>query len=118
MNIPLPDLGLKTHYEPLVGGAYLSLTDDSFPAVDATTGRTLATITRSGKAEVNRAVAAAKAAFPAWAATRPQERAALLLRLADWIEENAERLALIDVLDIGRTAFELPQDYRQALGQY
>lgn len=42
----------------------------------------------------------------------------MLLKVADWLEENIERLVGVDALDIGRTVFELPQDYRQAIGQY
>ncbi|UOZ03457.1 aldehyde dehydrogenase [Amycolatopsis sp. WQ 127309] len=112
------DLGLQSHYPPLIGGKFRAITDASFPAVDAATGEQLATISRGGKAEVDAAVAAAKAAFPAWAATRPEDRAKLLLRVADWLEENAQRLTLIDAHDIGRTVFEIPQDYRSAIGQY
>ncbi|MEV5177857.1 aldehyde dehydrogenase family protein [Streptomyces flaveolus] len=107
-----------SHYLPLIDGEFTAFTDETFPAIDATTGEQLAVITRSGKAEVDAAVAAAKAAFQVWAATPAAERAKLLLKVADWLEENAERLVRIDAQDIGRTVFELPQDYRQAVGQY
>lgn len=118
MTATLPDLGLAQHYEPLIGGTFRSLSSATFPAVDATTGRTLATFTRSGKAEIDAAVAAAQAAFPAWSATRRTERSQVLHRLADWVEENAMRLAAIDTADIGRTIFETPLDHQIAVGQY
>jgi len=111
-------LELEKHYAPLIGGEFRDSAVETFDAVDATTGEHLATITRSGKAEVDAAVAAAKKAFPAWAATRRAERSRLLLRVADWIEDNVERLVAIDAHDIGRTVFELPQDYASAVGQY
>ncbi|MBV2355432.1 aldehyde dehydrogenase family protein [Streptomyces sp. J2-1] len=107
-----------SHYLPLINGEFTAFTEETFPATDATTGERLAVITRSGAAEVDAAVAAAKAAFPAWSATPAAERAKLLLKVADWLEENTERLVRIDAHDIGRTVFELPQDYRQAIGQY
>ncbi|MEU3983501.1 aldehyde dehydrogenase family protein [Streptomyces sp. NPDC026672] len=107
-----------SHYLPLINGKFTAFTEETFPANDASTGEQLAVITRSGQAEVNAAVAAADAAFPAWAATPAGERAKLLLKVADWLEENTERLVRIDAHDIGRTVFELPQDYRQAIGQY
>ncbi len=111
-------MSLEAHYQPLINGEFKAFTAETFPAVNAATGERLADLTRSGSAEIDAAVAAAKAAFPAWAATPAQQRAQLLLKVADWLEENIERLAGIDALDIGRTVFELPQDYRQAIGQY
>ncbi|GGO99485.1 aldehyde dehydrogenase family protein [Wenjunlia tyrosinilytica] len=107
-----------SHYLPLINGRFTAFSEETFPASNAATGEELATITRSGKAEVDAAVAAAKAAFAGWAATPAAERAKLLLKVADWLEENTERLVQIDARDIGRTVFELPQDYRQAIGQY
>jgi AraC-like DNA-binding protein len=109
---------LAAHYEPLINGEFRSLTSESFPAVDAATGRRLATITRGGAAEVDAAVAAARAAFPTWSATGIAERSRLLHRLADWVEVNLERLATIDTMDIGRTIFETPLDHRIAVNQY
>ena len=61
-------------------------------------------ITRIAAAEaedVDLAVAAAKRAFPAWAALAAAERGRLLLRLADKIEEHAEELAQLESLDTG-----------------
>jgi aldehyde dehydrogenase (NAD+) len=109
---------LAAHYEPLINGEFRSLTSESFPAVDAATGRRLATITRGGAAEVDAAVAAARVAFPAWSATGVAERSRLLHRLADWVEQHTERLATIDTMDIGRTIFETPLDHRIAVNQY
>lgn len=51
--------------------------------------------------DVDLAVAAAKRAFPAWAALSGAERGRLLLKLADKIEENAEELAQLESLDTG-----------------
>ncbi|TXC99919.1 aldehyde dehydrogenase family protein [Streptomyces sp. ISID311] len=106
------------HYEPLIGGERTSLSDQSFDAVNAATGARLATITRGGAADVNAAVAAAKAALPAWAATPVGQRAGLLHQLADWVETNLDRLAMIDAMDIGRTIGETPIDHRIAVNQY
>ncbi|MEY2400661.1 MAG: aldehyde dehydrogenase [Ilumatobacteraceae bacterium] len=51
--------------------------------------------------DVDRAVAAALAAFPAWRSTGAAERGRLLLKLADAIEANAEELAQLESLDTG-----------------
>lgn len=65
------------------------------------TGEVLAEVLMGGAAEVDAAVAAAKAAFPAWAATPPLERARLLRAAAARIREHADELALIDAADCG-----------------
>jgi acyl-CoA reductase-like NAD-dependent aldehyde dehydrogenase len=61
----------------------------------------LATIPRGGAAEVNRAVEAAGAAFPRWAATSPADRAAVLHAIADGIEKAVPELAQVETLDNG-----------------
>ncbi len=58
----------------------------------------------SGSAEdVDRAAQAAQAAFPAWRELPAKERKRLLHRVADLIEEHAEEIALLEVLDTGQT---------------
>ena len=66
------------------------------------TGEVYGTIPRSGPEEVNRAVAAAKRAFPAWSSTPAAERAACLERLADAVRDNAPLLAEAEARDNGK----------------
>jgi betaine-aldehyde dehydrogenase len=66
------------------------------------TGEAIAQMPLSGKEDVDRAVAAAGRAFPAWAATPPGERAAALLKLADLLEEHAEELSDLEAADAGK----------------
>jgi len=61
----------------------------------------LAEIARGGRPEVEAAVAAAAAAFPAWSATRPEERAAMLHAIADGIDKRVEELAEVETRDNG-----------------
>jgi aminomuconate-semialdehyde/2-hydroxymuconate-6-semialdehyde dehydrogenase len=56
----------------------------------------------SDTADVDAAVAAAKQAFPEWAATPAVERSRLMLRLADLVEANLERLAEAETRDTGK----------------
>lgn len=56
----------------------------------------------SGQAEVDRAVAAAKAAFPAWSALSWDDRAAYLLKLADAVEANQDVITDLNVVDTGK----------------
>ena len=61
----------------------------------------LADVAEARPADVDRAVDAAAAAFPAWCRTAATERGWLLLRLADAIEANAAELARLESLDTG-----------------
>jgi aldehyde dehydrogenase (NAD+) len=61
----------------------------------------LADIAAAGAADVDRAVAAARSAFPAWSRTAASDRGHLLLRLADAIEAHADELAELESRDTG-----------------
>lgn len=64
-------------------------------------GEVQAQVPMAGAAEVDRAVAAAKAAFPGWRATHPHVRRDLLFRLAQLVEENGDELAWIGARENG-----------------
>ena len=61
----------------------------------------IAEVAMAGAADVDRAVAAAKRAFPKWSSLAAADRGRLLLKLADAIEANAEELARLESLDTG-----------------
>lgn len=65
-------------------------------------GELLATCVDAGKEDVDDAVAAAWAAWESWKKVSPQERSSLLLKIADLIDENAEKLALVETMDNGK----------------
>lgn len=110
--------GLLSSYGAFINNDFVPVRGRSFPAVDAGTGEHLADIARCGAGEVDDAVQAAQAAFPGWKALAAEERAALLLKLADAVEADMERLALIDARDIGRKVGETGLDHRFAINQY
>jgi acyl-CoA reductase-like NAD-dependent aldehyde dehydrogenase len=62
----------------------------------------LAELEAAGVEETDAAVARAKAAFPAWRAVTPADRAALLRRLATLVEEHHEELARIESRNVGK----------------
>ena len=78
-----------------IAGRYLEKSD---PA----TGAPLIRVPDSDSADVDAAVEAAVAAFPAWSATPAAERSAVLMRLADLIERDLERLARAESADTGK----------------
>jgi betaine-aldehyde dehydrogenase len=80
--------------------------------VDASSGETLTSVNphdnspivdvaMAGKADIDKAVAAAQAAFPRWSRLSASERGRILMKVADKIEENAEELARLESLDTG-----------------
>src|ERR687885_296863 len=62
----------------------------------------IAELDEAGAADVDAAVAAARKAFPEWAAMRPADRARLLRRLADSVEANVAELALLETRNVGK----------------
>ena len=77
-------------------------TDVNNPA----TGSVLGTVPRCGAVETRRAIAAAKAAFPAWAAKSAKERGRLLRRLADLMVANTEDLGRLMTAEQGKPLAE------------
>ncbi len=62
----------------------------------------IAELEQAGVEEADEAVARAKAAFPAWRAVTPEDRARLLRRLATLVEEHGEELARIESRNVGK----------------
>jgi len=73
-----------------------------FETVNPATQEVLAEVARGGELEVDAAVAAAKAAFPAWAARPAAERAALLRKLGDLIAKHVPDIARTETRDTGQ----------------
>lgn len=88
--------------EPAEGGAE--------EVVNPATGEAIAEAPLSTAADVDAAVAAAKGAFPGWAATPPGERARALLRMADLIEERGEEIADLEAADAGKPRAAVIED--------
>jgi acyl-CoA reductase-like NAD-dependent aldehyde dehydrogenase len=75
---------------------------ESFATLNPATGAVLARCAAGAAADIDRAVAAARAAFPAWAALMPAQRERLLHRFADLMETHKEVLAQLETLDNGK----------------
>ncbi len=70
--------------------------------INPATEKPIAHLDRAGVAETDRAVAAAKAAFPAWREVKPADRARLLRRVATKVEEHTEELARLETSNVGK----------------
>ncbi len=75
---------------------------DTLTVLEPATEAVLEVVARAGVADVDRAVARAKAAFPAWRAMSPADRAALLRRLADAVLDHLQELAVIEARNAGK----------------
>jgi acyl-CoA reductase-like NAD-dependent aldehyde dehydrogenase len=79
-----------------------------FPTVNPATGETLGEIAEAGPEDLDRAVAAARAAFEGgpWAEMKPRQRGKILLRAAERLQSRAEEIGRVETLDNGKPIFE------------
>jgi 2-formylbenzoate dehydrogenase len=95
----------------LIGGNLVEASSGKyFATLDPSSGKEAARVPDAGAADVDRAVAAALAAFPDWRATAPRERGRLLRLLAGLLREHSEELALIDAVDGGFPVTNMKND--------
>jgi len=88
-----------------IGGEWVAPeTDGTYPVIDPSTGRTVSAIVDASPADIDRAVAAARAAFDdgRWIGLPPSVREGMIHRLADLIEQNADELAELEAIDNGK----------------
>jgi len=88
--------------EHLINGQSVAGTD-YFETINPATQEVLAEVAAGSEADVNAAVAAAKAAFPAWANTPATERAKLMRKLGDLITQHVPEIAETETRDCGQT---------------
>jgi betaine-aldehyde dehydrogenase len=77
-------------------------TGATLKVIEPATEQVLAEVREAGIEEADQAVARAKAAFPAWRALTPRDRAGILRRLAAAVESHAEQLAQLEARNVGK----------------
>ena len=82
---------MVTHYKNLIGGEMVG-TDRWLDVVNPATEQVIGQVPACGQAELDRAVAAARAAFKTWKNTSIEERRAAILAISGAIKANAEEL--------------------------
>jgi acyl-CoA reductase-like NAD-dependent aldehyde dehydrogenase len=105
---PHPPRGL------LIGGSWVDGSGGSYDVVNPATGAVVGAAPQSTAADAQAAAAAAAEAFPAWSRTAPEERAALLDRVADLLEARLAELVPLVQAETGATlavtnALQIPQ---------
>ena len=92
------------HIRHFIGGEFVDSADGStFETITPIDNSVLATVAEGGAAEVDQAVAAARDAFATWSAFDPNDRAVILHKVADGIEDRLEELAELETRDMGKT---------------
>src|SRR5262249_32851942 len=90
------------HVQHLLDGAWVDAGSGQTIAIEAPgTRRTIASVPRGGAEDIDRAVKAATAAFPAWSKVPPRERGRILQKIADAVEARVEELARIIAEETG-----------------
>lgn len=94
---------ISENYKLFINGKWVEGKEGkTFKTYNPANGELLATVVEAGKEDVDFAVASAWKAYESWKKVSPKDRAAMLLKIADLIDENAEKLALAETLDNGK----------------
>ncbi|MET3962101.1 acyl-CoA reductase-like NAD-dependent aldehyde dehydrogenase [Marmoricola sp. OAE513] len=100
-------VAVKPRYDHFIGGEWVAPASGSyFENISPVNGKPFTEIARGTEADIERALDAAHAAAPAWGRTSPAERANILNKIADRIEENLELLAVAETWDNGKPVRE------------
>jgi len=92
-----------TQHKNFVGGEWVDAVEGgTAEIVNPATGEVIAEVPNGTQADVDRAVEAAKNAFPEWLETTPGERSGMLLQLADALEEHADELCRAESANVGK----------------
>jgi gamma-glutamyl-gamma-aminobutyraldehyde dehydrogenase len=102
MTVALPD---DVRTRAFINGEFLDSADGAtFDSLAPATGQVIATVAACAEADIDRAAAAARAAFErgSWSRSTPPERKTVLLRFAELIESHLDELAAIESIDAGK----------------
>ena len=93
----------KAQYENFIGGKWVApVKGEYFDNISPVNGQVFTKIPRSSAEDIELALDAAHQAKATWGASSPTTRANLLLKIADRLEENLERLAVAETWDNGK----------------
>lgn len=97
----------KPHYDNFIGGKFVApVKGEYFDNVSPIDGKVFTKAARSYREDIDLALDAAHAAFPTWSKTSVADRSAVLLKIAQIIEDNLEYLATVETIDNGKAIRE------------
>jgi aldehyde dehydrogenase len=104
---PTSPVAYQSRYGNFIGGDWVQpVKGQYFENPTPVTGRPFTEVARSTAEDVELALDAAHGAAPAWGRTSPTERASVLFKIADRIEQNLEAIAVADTWDNGKPVRE------------
>lgn len=96
-------LSVPTQLQNFIGGEFLAPAGGKYlDNIDPATGKVSGQIPDSNEADIEKAVAAAKATFPEWSNTPAEKRFLVLNKIAELIDEHLEEIALAETNDNGK----------------
>ena len=100
----ISSLGLLPHYDLFINGEFVpsSKPDSKCTSISPVDGSTLSTFANATKEDVDKAVDVAWTAFKTWKKSTPRQRSEILLKIADAIDKNKQKLAKIESMDNGK----------------
>lgn len=102
--------------KPYIGGEWINSESQKYTTIyDPSTGKPIAQVPQCTAAEVEKAIAAAKAAFPAWKNTPVRNRANIMMKLRNLIERDKEELTRMVATENGKCWSEAAGDVAKAL---
>lgn len=94
---------IKEQYDLFIGGEFVPPSSKKyFDSINPATEKKLSKIAEASKADVNKAVKAARTAFESWSKVPASERGKYIYRIARLIQERAREFAVIESLDGGK----------------
>jgi len=102
-NTPGAKVAFRPAYDNFIGGKFVPpVKGQYFDVITPITGKPYTKAARSGPEDIELALDAAHAAADRWGRTSPGERASVLLKIADRLEQNLELLAYAESVDNGK----------------
>jgi len=102
--------GTEVPLENFIGGEFRAGAGPEFEVIDPATGQSIASVGSVSPDQLDAAVDAAAAAFPAWSGVSPAERSAALLAMAQAIENNEAAFSSLESLNVGKPISGVPEE--------
>ena len=102
--------------KPYIGGEWIDSESQKYTTIyDPSTGKPIAQVPQCTAAEVEKAIAAAKAAYPVWKNTPVRNRASIMMKLRNLLERDKEELTRMVATENGKCWSEAAGDVAKAL---
>jgi acyl-CoA reductase-like NAD-dependent aldehyde dehydrogenase len=109
-------LGAKTTFQNYIAGEWVdAVSGETFESTSPADGETLGVFPKSGRADVDRAVAAAKEAFEDWRLVPAPKRGEILFRFAQLLTDEKEELSQLMTHEMGKVLPEARGDVQEAI---